>query len=247
MKPSDFAKSHKINKALGNSGIMFSKGDSLLMNNCKYKVMSPTGAKYAMLEDERGMRIALPANKVSLLIKAGFARRYVNQYGMYKAQMPGMPSGGGMKGVPVGTVKQDSKGEWRKKVSANPSTWVHMSSGTAHPDHETDASHHPLLHDESRRHAVSVHTKIIKDAHPGDHDKLKSKFKEYLNELSAFKNLMQAHNTAEVDEKGKKQPRAILPKSTLNNVYKREETAETHKEAFIKMFQASIKKKATNG
>lgn len=250
MKPSDFAKNHKINKALGKSDIMIGEGDRLAMGPCIYKVVSPAGAEQTMLEDERGLRFAIPSNKVKFLIKKGMARKYFKEdYGIYKAKGAGMPSqpsgmgGGKPRGLPVGTMKQDHNGNWRKKISDNPPTWVHMSDGTAHPHHEGDSSHHTLLHDESRRQAVRVHMKIMRHAHPDDHEGLKQKFKKYVDELSAFKNLVKAHNTQEVDDKGKKLPRAAIPKSLQDSVYARQEKAEKHLKEFVDAFKASIKRR----
>lgn len=252
MGPNDFAKKHKINKAIEKSDIMIGEGDSLAMGKCMYKVLSPKGASQTILEDERGLKVAIPSNKIKLLVKAGIARRYFNDgFDIYKAKSVGMqsspPNMAKQKGVPVGTMRQDRDGHWRKKVSDNPPTWVHMASGTAHPNAEGSEQHHSLLHDESRRQAVRVHMKIMRHADEKDQENLKKKFKEYINELSAFKNLVRAHNMQELDEKGKRLPKAVIPKSTQDSIYAKQEKAEKLLKEFMTSFKASIKRKTQNG
>lgn len=240
MSPSDFANALKIKKALGSFKVDLDMGDRVKMNNCDYIVKSPRGAKQTILEDEKGSRIAIPCDKMMLLIKTNMARHY--GVDIFKAK-PGGVINDKPKGEPVGTMKQDSSGEWRKKISSNPSVWVHMGKGTSHPEAEGNDQHHPLLHDESRKNSLKVYSKILRHADTGDHEKLKNKFMEYVTELSSFKNLMTAHNTAEVDESGKKLPRTSLPKATYDQIYKKQDNAEKHLKQFVDMFRASIEKR----
>lgn len=256
MNPDDFAKNYKIKKALGKSDIMIGEGDRLAMGKCIYKVVSPSMSLQTILEDDKGLRFAIPADRVKLLVKKGMARKYFkDEFSIYKAKGAAGLSSQATKasskprGLPVGTMRQDAKGEWRKKISDNPPTWVHMSSGTSHPSHEGSSHYHPLVHDESRRQAVRVHMKIARYAHEDDHVNLKKKFKEYVTELSNFKNLVRAHNAPEVDEKGGKLPKATIPKTMQEDIYAKQDKAEKLLKEFVDSFKASIKRKkeASNG
>ena len=68
-KKSKFVKDFLIKKSLGDFKEDFNKGEKVLMFKNVYKVMSDAGSSQVLLQDLKGMNIALPADRLRLLLK----------------------------------------------------------------------------------------------------------------------------------------------------------------------------------
>lgn len=254
-KPKDFLADFKLQKALDGYKGKFALGDKLHMFNCMYKVINSQDTGYTMLEDEKNSRFAIPTPQLHLLMKKGTCKNYgainlekaLSGNGphyrsgppKYPANSPSggaKPSGGtgtpGLKGEPVGTVHTGNDGEQYKKIADNPSQWVHIGKGTMHSDPGSQP-HDDLVHPEDQAKLANVRTTLLSRTKPACHEKLKSLIMDWVESLQKHKALQAAHNTNDVDSKGKKLPRTGVARSTIENVAAHKDKAERIKKQII--------------
>ena len=229
----NFIKEFKIEKALGDLRPVIEKGDKLSMFGCSYSVLEANNS-HVMLEDESGTKLALPSNKMQLLLKSG----HITKTGsLIRKALPQGGNSGSIGGMPVGTTRPDPKGGFRKKISMNPSVWVHLTNGTVHPDHQSDTKHEHLIHPEEVTQYNRVMDKV-KQAKPEDQEKLKKIFHDYIKDVRAFKSLQHANSIPETDEKGNKMQ---LKNFELNHVLSFNDKARETLHKFTTVLKKSIK------
>jgi len=246
-------------------------GDKLRVYNNVYKICA-SNEQYTILQDDKNIKFALPTAKIADLIKKGIINnegavsfmkalkvgsqlsessqrvgvtpKTVNQ-GM--AKLPKTDGNEQNKGVPVGTIRQGADGQEYKKISANPSIWVHVTSGTAHhgPGEEEIGGVSPF-HPNSTENMKIYHkavNKVVLNTHPDDHEKLKKMIKDYIETRVKLKNLSQVYSTPHLDSSGKQQQRKIDQK-TFNQVKKVRDDAHTALEKLsLAVKESRLKKK----
>lgn len=190
----EFIERFKIEKALGPLIPVLEKGSKLNMFGCVYTITN-SDDKVTLLLDEAGTRLALPSHKLQLLLKCG----YIRKAGILEKSQMGVMR---QNALPVGTVKPDPKGGFRKKVSMQPSRWVHLTHGTSHTDHASPAQH-PAVNSKERAQYKRVIEKI-KQVPKEKRGEIISSFKDYIKNAKAFENLQTATSMHDVDEKGNK-------------------------------------------
>lgn len=258
-KATIFAKNQIMAKSLGAYKPMLSHGDKLHMYNNVYKVLQCQDNGWTMLEDEKNLKLALPTNKIRMLMKKNLCRSLgaVNQE-VSKAQLSGPSAKVGVtpkatnrayadsshgtpqaKGQPVGTVKVGGDGETYKKISADPAVWVKVATGSQHSDAGGDEQSPMSTSHETREEFQSMMSKIDSKVHPQDRKKIQDKAQEWLTETAKFKNMQAAHNTNEVDEKGAKLPKTGLSSSAMSKVFSQGDKARKVRQELIDMIKES--------
>ena len=247
-KTKQFIENFRLQKALDGYKASLALTDKLHMFNSLYKVIKSQDEGYTILEDEKNTRFAIPTPKLYLLMKKGICKNYgainlekgfLTRPPSYKPNAPGAaaaPSGEGpgRKGEPVGTVKVNSKGEQMKKVSDNPSKWVHVANGTMHTHPDSDP-HEDLVHPEDQKALSDLRSGLLSKTKPEVHEKLNSLMMDWVGALQKHRNLLTAHNTNDVDDKGRKLPRTGIPRSTIEQVNSHKDKADRIKKQMIKL------------
>lgn len=255
MKTKQFLEKFKIQKALGDYKKSLSFGDKLTMYNCSYKVLK-SDEQYTLLEDEKNIKMAIPTDKLQLLMKTGQAQNsglvnFIKSFkdNLNKGATPGMskPSSGATQpasnpnqhGQPIGTVSRGADGEMYKKVSSNPAKWVHVTEGSSHTNPGEKADDH-MAHPENQKAFIQIRNKVMSNTHPEDHPKLEKLLKDYMAQKAKIKNLRDAHNVGEVGKDGK----PISAKQTTRSFHvsrfaAMEERADGLKRRFLDAVKAS--------
>lgn len=264
-----FVKNQILEKSLDGYRPTFRYGERLQMYNNIYKVLHSQDKGYTLLEDEKNSKLAFPTNKLRVLMKKEICRSLgiINTLTsmepdaqVTKAQISGpgskvgvtkqaantayskqLSSGGSMdqRGEPVGTVKNGKDGDTYKKISANPSVWVRVSTGSVHHDPHGEEQDPMSVSHESRQQFHSMMSKIDSKVHPEDREKIQKKAQEWIKEHAKFKNMQHAHNVNEVDHKGRPMPKTGIPSSTMSNVYAQGDKARKVRQELIDMIKDS--------
>jgi hypothetical protein len=232
-----FIKKFKDNQLLEKSQTyLLKKNDSFTMFGCMYKVMND-GTSQVILMDEKGNKISFPREKLKNLLEKGMITKAFEpvedhptlvkkvidqQLQNKKAKMSTR-----QKEYPVGTVHNG-----RKKVSANPSKWVDISTGHSFDDHSSETSHN-LRTDLTHSQVNKTMSRISHQIHPEDIPDLSEKLHKYIE----MKQL--AHNMFSVGNKGEASERL----SYKETFFKHMDKVRTVRDDFINSTKKSIKKR----
>lgn len=236
----------RIEKALGNYRPIIEKGNKLAMFQCVYKVLNQRGPQ-VLLEDENGVKIALPRNKLELLLKKGHIS-ILDDY-TYKAMPQKSTPMGGVRGEPVGTVHRHTDGFDYKKIGMSPAVWVKVGHGTLHKDAGGEAhNHRDLISKDSIAGMAKIHSTITREAHPEDHESLKGVLDDWTRAKVDFNHAALERNTPDLDKNGRVMQRSSAFPASADHVFKHADTVEQHKTKLINSLKESIKRKkgATN-
>jgi hypothetical protein len=171
----------------------FDKDDYLEMNSCRYQICSKAHDSIVLLKDENNTKLALPKEKIDILLRANYAKVY-DKNGLQKAQPkaspppPQSPHGTGHKGrpsVPIGTISNG-----RKKIRDG--VWVDVATGRGHPEATGTEEHSPWKDPEARKIADKF-AKIIGKYDKGHHKELSTKFVKMMQAKSDFLNIKEHH------------------------------------------------------
>lgn len=157
----------------------------------------------------------------------------------YAKQPKGATADPNQRGEPVGTVRPGKDGDNYKKISANPSVWVRISSGTVHHEAGGEEQDPMSVSHETRQQFHSMMSKVDSKVHPQDREKIHSKAQDWIKENAKFKHMQNAHNVNEVDSKGNKLPKTGIPSSTLNTVNAQGDKARKVRQELIDMIKDS--------
>ena len=249
----DFVKDYRINKSLKGYSEELGKGDSLLMFNNEYKVVSPKGSKQIILQDKKDLMIAVPSNKIKFLLNKGHIQKLRKSNGNGKSvltpqgfiaeqkkptdrvQAQAEASSGVRTKAQVGEIRNG-----RMKVSENPSKWVHVQTGRSFSAHDAEDHHHDLHHPDDLATAHKFHRNIMQKTHPEDHSKLKKMIDEYLGHHRSLKNIHLVNR--HVTKQGGK-----APSTFLNNAHSLSEERDKQWKKFADAYKASVKKNILKG
>lgn len=146
------------------------------------------------------------------------------------------------RGEPVGTVRNGADGDTYKKISANPSVWVRVSTGTVHHDAGGEEQHPLSVSQQSQQTFHSMMSKIDPKVHPEDRERIQKKVEEWIKENAKVKHMQAAHNTNEVDHTGQSLPKTGIPEATMNRVSTQSDKARKVRQELIDMIKESHRK-----
>jgi len=176
-------------------------------------------------------QISGPGSKVGVTPKAVNATYAKNPSGPVRDQHD--------RGQPVGTVKNGKDGDTYKKISSNPAVWVRVSTGSVHHDPHGDEQDPMSVSHEARQQFQRMMSGIESKVHPEDREKVQKKAEEWVKENAKFKHMQTAHNTNEVDQKGRPLPKQGIQSSTMSNVYAQGDKARKVRQELIDMVKES--------
>lgn len=185
---------------------------------------------------EKAVNIGGPSNKVGVTSRAANAA-YAKPSGSGAGGSAGQP-----RGEPVGTVRNGSDGDTYKKISANPSVWVRVKTGSVHHEAGGEEQDPMSISHEARQQFHGMMSKIESKVHPQDREKIHQKAQEWVKENAKFKHMQAAHNVNEVDDKGAKMPKKGLPSATMSGVFSQGDKARKVRQELIEMVKESHRK-----
>lgn len=226
-------------------------GEKVNMFGNSYKVCKCDENGYTILEDDKNYKFAIPTQKLAKLLKKGLAHNagavnFVKSFkdGLKKAQQAKLE---GFKGAPVGTVSQGAGGEVYKKVSMQPAKWVHLRHGTTHDHPEAESGGH-FEHGADQQAYIKLRSKFKLNTDPKDHPEIEKKLDEWVKQKYKIKNLKDAYNSPELDEKGNKiSAKKNLTQAQFRRMGLEQEKADLMHKRLLELVKESYKRRLKMG